>query len=119
MSNLNEKDIAKIKEQNGILGDLYQYKKLIEELSEKEIALYQWKEIYEIKAREIEVTTNFKEIYGKNNAEVRKQHIKEELREWHDNIKELEFSIDYITRRISFLKELIRTKRTLMEVKHD
>lgn len=111
MSNLNE--------QNGIIENLNEYENLIKELSEKEIALYQWKEVYDINARKIEVTTNFKEIYGKNNAEVRKQHIKEELRDWHDNIKELEFSIDYVARRISFLKELIRTKRTLMEVKHD
>ena len=104
-------------EGNGILGNLKEYEDLIIELSEKEIALYEWKEIYQINAMEIEKTTDFKALYGKNNAEVRKQHISQELADWYTTIKDLEFSIDYLARRISFLKELIRTKRVLMEVK--
>ena len=32
-------------------------------------------------------------------------------------ISDLELSIDYLKRRITFLKDLIRTKRTLMEIK--
>ena len=117
MSNLNNEDIAMYQEGNGILGNLKEYEDLIIELSEKEIALYEWKEIYQINAMEIEKTTDFKALYGKNNAEVRKQHISQELADWYTTIKDLEFSIDYLARRISFLKELIRTKRVLMEVK--
>ena len=43
--------------------------------------------------------------------------MKQELSEWYETIKDLEFSIDYLNRRIIYLKELIRTKRTIMEVK--
>ena len=88
---------------------------LIEEITDKEIALYQWKECYNIKSDEIIKNTNFKELYGANNADVRKTHVKNELTDWYDTIKNLEFSIDYIVRRISFLKELIRTKTLLTE----
>ena len=102
-----------------IQDNLNEWETLINELSEKEIALYEWKTIYNAKATEIEKTTDFKSIYGKNNAEVRKQHIRNELTDWYDTIKDLEFSISYITNRITYLKELIRTQRTLMEVKND
>ena len=96
---------------------LNEWEDLINELSEKEIALYKWKQVYEIKAMEIENNTDFKALYGKNNADVRKQHIKNELSEWHKTIKELEFSIDWIARRISFLREMVKTKRAIMEAK--
>ena len=96
---------------------LRQWDELIEELSEKEIALFQWKQVYEIKANEIIEHTDFKELYGANNQKVRDNHVRNELSEWYDTIKELEFSIAYIERRISFLRELVKCKRTLLEVK--
>ena len=96
---------------------LQEWEQLIDELSSKEVALYEWKEVYQIKAMEIENTTDFKALYGKNNADVRKQHVKMELGEWDKTIHELEVSVAWISRRISFLRELIKCKRTLMEVK--
>ena len=96
---------------------LRQWDELIEELSEKEIALFQWKQVYEIKANEIIEHTDFKELYGANNQKVRDNHVRNELSDWYDTIKELEFSIAYIERRISFLRELVKCKRTLLEVK--
>ena len=98
-----------------VINLLGEWSNLIDELSEKEIALYKWKECYNIKSDEIIKNTNFKELYGANNADVRKTHVKNELTDWYDTIKNLEFSIDYIVRRISFLKELIRTKTLLTE----
>ena len=98
---------------------LSEWEGLVNELSEKEIALYEWKEVYQIKAMEIENTVDFKALYGKNNADVRKQHVKMELGEWDKTIHELEVSVAWITRRISFLRELIKCKRVLMEVKHE
>ena len=88
---------------------------LIEEITDKEIALYQWKELYEIKSEEIIKHTDFKALYGANNQKVRDNHIKTELQDWHDNIKDLEFSIDWISRRISYLKHLIRYQTSIME----
>ena len=132
MSNLNEEDIAEYMEGDkmtqitcsGILIEtwdiedmLIEWETLVDELSEKEIALYQWKTVYQIKADEIIGNTDFKSLYGANNQKVRDNHVKTELSDWHDTIKELEFSIDWIARRISFLRELVRTKRVLMEVK--
>ena len=96
---------------------LNEWEAYIDELSQKEVALYQWREVYNVRAMEIENNTDFKALYGKNNADVRKAHIKEELRDWHNTIKELEFSIRWLSMRIDYMKELIRTKRVLLEVK--
>ena len=128
MSNLNEEEIAEIME-NGNVGEivvpygdditdyLSEWENLIEELSVKEVLLYKKKEAYQVMSDKIIEETNFKEIYGKNNAEVRKTHVKNELMTEYETIKALEFSIDWINRRISFLRELVKTKRVLMEVK--
>ena len=96
---------------------LDEWEALVNELSEKEVALYEWKEVYSIKADEIIADTDFKSIYGANNQKVRDQHVRNELSDWYVIIKDLEFSIDWIGRRISFLRELIKVKRTLLEVK--
>ncbi len=95
---------------------LHEWENLINELSMKELALIEWKEIYEIKAQTIEDETDFKALYGRNNADIRKLHIKQELKEWSNTITDLEISIAWITRRISFLRELVKCKRTLIEV---
>ena len=118
MSNLNEEDIAKALENESnikVLELLSEWEDLVDELTEKEIALFKWKEIYNIKALEIENNTDFKSLYGKNNEKIRKEHIKNELSEWHYNIKDLEFSIDWISRRISLLRETVKVKRVLLE----
>ena len=94
-----------------------EWDELINELSEKEVALFKWKEVYNVKAEEIIEHTNFKELYGANNQKVRDNHVRNELSDWYDIIKDLEFSIAYIERRISFLRELVKCKRVLMEVK--
>ena len=128
MSNLNEEEIAEIME-NGNVGEivvpygdditdyLSEWENLIEELSVKEVLLYKKKEAYQVMSDKIISETDFKALYGKNNAEVRKTHVKNELMTDYETIKALEFSIDWINRRISFLRELVKTKRVLMEVK--
>jgi len=99
-----------------VTGDLMEWKNLIEELSRKEVLLYKKKEAYQVMSDKIISETDFKEIYGKNNADVRKTHVKNELMTDYETIKALEFSVDWIGRRISFLRELIRVKRVLLEV---
>ena len=94
-----------------------EWDELIHELSDKEVALFKWKEIYEVKANEIIEHTDFKELYGANNQRVRDNHVRNELTDWYDIIKDLEFSIAYIERRISFLRELIKCKRVLLEAR--
>ena len=118
MSNIDTMDLVELEDRNvDVLVLLSEWEDLVDELSEKEIALYQWKECYQIKADEIIANTDFKALYGANNQKVRDNHVKTELSDWYSIIKELEFSIDWIARRISFLRELIRTKTVLMEVK--
>ena len=145
MSNLNENDIAGIMEDKtryGYLDGKFKvsdgtgkqfvecsavmvplnillegYEELVFELSEKEISYFTKKEQYNRLSNEIINTVDFKALYGKNNAEVRKQHVKGELSDLYSELKDLEFSIDWIQRYISFLREVIRTKRTIMESK--
>ena len=122
MSMIEPEDLANLQERKYSTTKtaaelLVEWEDLVDELSDKEVALYEWKSIYSVKAMEIENTVDFKALYGKNNADVRKRHIEGELAEWHSNIKDLEFSIDWITRRISFIRELVKVKRTLIEVK--
>ena len=58
-----------------------------------------------------------KEKYGGNNDKTRKKYVKDSLADESLELKKLEWSIDYIKRRISFLKQLIHTKTILKEVK--
>ena len=98
-------------------GDLMEWKQLVDELSRKEVLLYGKKTAYQQKADEIIAETNFKELYGANNQKVRDNHVRTVLATDWETIKALEFSIDWINRRISFLRELCKWKRTIMEVK--
>jgi len=129
MSNLNEEDIAKMLDMEnaeityeveikGLMDNLEEWETLIEELSSKEKALLEWKELYQSHSEMIIAETDFKALYGKNNADVRKQHVRKELSTWYDTITDLELGISWINRRISFLRELIRVKRTIMESKN-
>lgn len=127
MSNLNEQEIAEYLEKafsrsrnssdKDIVVLLNEWENLISELSNKEVLLYRKKEAYQVRSDEIIAETNFKELYGANNQKVRDNHVKTVLATDWETIKALEFSIDWIVRRISFLRELVRTKRVLMEVK--
>ena len=145
MSNLNENDIAEIMEDKTIYGYLdgkfkvsdvtgkqfvecsavmvplnillEGYEELVFELSSKEIKYFSKKESYNRLSSEIINGTDFKALYGKNNEKVRKEHVKGELSDLYSELKGLEFSIEWIKYYLPFLKEVIRTKRVLMEVK--
>ena len=128
MSNLSEEDIARIMEADSsgeivvpygedITDYLTEWENLISELSNKEVMLYHRKTAYQVRSDEIIAETNFKELYGANNQKVRDNHVKTVLAKDYEMIKALEFSISWIVNRISFLRELVKTKRALMEVK--
>lgn len=126
MSNLNEEDIAKYQEkqenQDSSLGDfimnnLAEWSKLITELSEKEIQLLNLKNKIFEKEQLIINETDFKGVYGKNNSDIRKTHLNSLMKNDYETRQNLELSIDYIKRRIIFLKQLIHTKTIIMEVK--
>lgn len=89
---------------------LNEWDNLINELSEKELALIQWKEVYRIKEESILNNTDFKALYGANNDKVRRNHVKNALMEWDRTIQDLELSINWIKMRISFIKGLVDYK---------
>ena len=90
---------------------------MIVELTHKETEYMKLKEQYNSKEFEIVYMSdiNFKELYGNTSEKVRKQHASVELKLLKDELQGLELSIDYLKRYISFLRELIRVKRVLME----
>ena len=62
-----------------VMVDLEEWSKLITELTDKEIKYYDLKEKYNGLSENIIASTDFKELYGKNNETVRKNHVKNEL----------------------------------------
>ena len=84
---------------------------LVHELSDKEAELLKLKEYIQSESFHIETTFDFKEAYGKNNADVRKHHIKVELSDVFDNVQGLELSINWIRSYIPLLKEVVRCKQ--------
>ena len=98
---------------------LNEWDNLLKQLQLKEIKYYNLKEQLFDKEQDITNNTDFKELYGKNNAETRKKHIKDVLGKEQNDLKMLELCIENDKRRITYIKELIRTKRHLNELKND
>ena len=122
MSMVSAEDLAKMQEKKhstdfGIVLLLNEWEDLVNELTDLEVDLLQSKEKYQVLSDKVIEETDFKALYGKNNADIRKQHVKNEFPEDYGLIKDLEFQIDWTVRRISFLRELIRVKRVIMETK--
>jgi len=90
---------------------LIEWEDLVFELSDKEVELLKLKEYIQSESFHIETTFDFKEAYGKNNADVRKQHIRMELDEVFNKVRDLELGINWIKQYIPLLREVIRTKR--------
>ena len=123
MSNIDTMDLVELEDRKvrsvslPVEDLLCEWEDLVEDLTEKEIEYYYCKERYQGKADVIIQETDFKTLYGANNQKVRDNHVKKELAKDHLHLKNLEFSIDWLNRRIVFLRELIRTKRVVMECK--
>lgn len=103
-----------------VLDNCIEWSNIITTLEKSERNYFHKKETYQALSDKIIEVTDFKELYGKNNADVRKNHVKNELADQYHELKELEFKIDNYKRRISFLKSLVSVKTALLEVKkHD
>ena len=68
---------------------LDKWEELVIELDCKVRKLYECKEEYLVKERKIIENTDFKEIYGANNQKVRDNHVKSELSELVDLMKDM------------------------------
>jgi len=78
----------------------------IEELSKKEIEYDKLKKEHFEKSEEIIRTTDFKELYGKNNADIRKAHVQNILSELTKDILDLKYSISYLKRKLDWYKAM-------------
>ena len=87
----------------------------IEELAEKEKEQINLKETYAQLEQEILTTVDFKEIYGKNNESIRKNHVKNELKDIVDRQNDLKLRINYLVRRIDFIKNIMRMQGILID----
>lgn len=92
-----------------------EWEKAILELNDKGIELINLKESYAQIEQDIIDNTNFKELYGANNQKVRDNHVKNELKDLVDKKHDLELRIDYLKRRIDFIKSLMRMQGILLE----
>ena len=74
--------------------------------------MIQVKQNYDLREQDILTNFDFKEAYGANNEKVRRNHIKKELSDIVEQRNSLEISINYLKRKIDFLRELVRVKNT-------
>ena len=93
-----------------------EWEDLLTELSMKEVEHYMLKETYATLSEDIIQSTDFKQLYGKNNETIRKNHVKKELADIVEQLKTLEFRINYLSRRISFLKAMTYVKIRMVEL---
>lgn len=100
-----------------VSANLNEWSECISSLSKKEKELLELKDSIFDKEQWIIENTDFQKVYGKNNADVRKQHFKKHMKGKYENRRKLEGDIDYLKRRISFLKQLVYTKTVLIDVK--
>lgn len=112
---INELSVEILKNEKTIDDYFDEWNNSLIELSAKEIELINLKELYSEREQEIIQTTDFKELYGANNADVRKNHVKKTLQSMTDAKNDLTISIDYLKRRIDFIKNYMAMQRTILE----
>lgn len=92
-----------------------EWEKHLTDISIKSAQLYLLKEKIFDKEQDIINNTDFKELYGKNNADVRKNHLKQEMQADYDAKNDLEMDIDYAKRRIDYIRALMRMQGSLID----
>ena len=109
-----------------ITQDLIEWNRILNRLNKSTRRLATIKEEYKnksdeilAKARKIKEDENIdiiKDKYGGNNDKTRKKYVEEELSELINERQELDFQVAEDNRRIVYLKELIRTKRMILQI---
>ena len=93
-----------------------EWETLITELSLKEVDYLKIRDKIFNEEQEMTEKVDFKEIYGKNNADIRKAHFKKALQSEYAIKTHLEISIEYLKRRISFLKAMTYVKMGMIDI---
>lgn len=102
-----------------VLDNCIEWGNLITELSHKEAELNNIKAAYEQQEFDILYNSNinFKKLYGAANDKTRKHHVTVELSDLTEQKEELELSISYLKRRLSYLYSLVSVKTALLNAK--
>ena len=110
-----------------VLDNCIEWSNLIMDLSNKEKKFYRLKNEYKSKsdklleeARKLKEETEediIKKRYGGNNDKTRAKYVKESLAEENKQLKELEFDIEYLKRRLPYLKGLVAAKTAILNAK--
>ena len=108
-------EFNKTKEPKSIEDFFNEWEKAINELKDKSVELINLKESYNQMEQDIVENTDFKELYGANNQKVRDNHVKNELKDMVDAKHDLELRIEYLKRRIDFVKNVLAMQRVLIE----
>lgn len=96
---------------NKTIADYYhEWEAAITEIDTKTKDLLNLKETYNQMEQDIIENTDFKELYGANNQKVRDNHVKNELKDMVEQKQTLELRIDYLKRRIDFIKSIVHAK---------
>ena len=120
---MTEKEIKKeeIKEDTSIeafvLDNCIEWSNILSELCKKEFELLALKTDYNNKEFELLTTFDFKREYGKDNEKIRKGHLRKVYKDLLEDIEDLELSIDYLKRRLTYLKGLVTVKTALIDAK--
>ena len=116
MSTIDVEDIAKQKDyKEEIEQILSKWETLINKVSMQEIQLYELKEEIFNEEQSIIKNTDFNSLYGKNNKDVRKEHLDKTMKPKNDLKKSLEIDIDSNKRRITYYAEKTRCLREFMK----
>ena len=114
--NKEENQGAETVQEEKTIEDWYtEWDNLITKIYEKGQELYHLKSNLLQAEQEITEKTDFKALYGKNNAEVRKAHLRNELQATYDAKFELESTIEDCKRRIDFIKSIMNMQKVLLE----
>ena len=95
---------------------LHEWKKILGELEADEKELKELKNTYDEKSNEMIVIVDFNTLYGANNKDIRKSHIKKAFKDVVKRKEELELKIDANKRKATFLKASVYAKIETMKI---
>ena len=116
MSTIDAEDIAKLSDYKEQIKELLRkWETLINKVSMQELELYNLKEEIFNEEQEIIKNTDFNKLYGKNNKDVRKEHLDKTMKPKNDKKKMLETAMEANKRRITFYHTKVGVLRDLMK----
>lgn len=95
--------------------DFKEWGDIIDRLKINEAELIHLKETFNQLSEKIISETDFKQLYGKNNETIRKNHVNNELSDMVEQINMLKLAINHDNRQLNFIKALVHMKLELLK----